>query len=79
MKRIINHVRIWNIWRRNSLNNRFYKFLVLLGLVNSPTFRIEKIDFYFQQSYESLKKELYKSINAFNEFGSLAWEVKKDD
>lgn len=79
MKRIINHVRIWNIWRRSSLNNRFYKFLVLLGLANSPTFRTEKIGFIFQQSCASLKKELYKSINAFNEFGSLAWEAKKVD
>lgn len=79
MKRIINHVRIWNIWRKNSLNNRFYKLLVLFGLANSPTFRMKKIGFYFQQSCESLKKEVDESTKAFNEFGSLAWEVKKDE
>ena len=34
---MIKHIRRWNIWRKDNLNSRFYKFLVLIGVVMSPT------------------------------------------
>ena len=37
MHRIILHIRLWNEWRKHCLNSRWYKFLVLIGLVKSPT------------------------------------------
>lgn len=37
MRKIINHIRRWNLWRKDCLNNRIYKFFVLIGLIKSPT------------------------------------------
>ena len=37
MKRIIKHIRRWNIWRKDNRNSRLHKLLVLLGLRQSPT------------------------------------------
>lgn len=34
---VIKHIRRWNYWRKNNSNGRFYKILVLLGIVKSPT------------------------------------------
>ena len=42
MKKIINHIKLWNYWRNRSTNNKFYKIMVLLCLVHSPTFEMEK-------------------------------------
>ena len=43
----------WKRWSKKSLNGRFYKFLVLIGAANSPTFEIEKLHlenmFYFTE------------------------------
>jgi len=36
--RILNHLKIWNQWRKRSLNSKFYKLLVLIGAMHSPTF-----------------------------------------
>lgn len=41
MKRFLRHCKRWNGWRKNNLNSPLHKFLVLIGLVYSPTF-----DFY---------------------------------
>lgn len=38
IKKLKNHFIRWNVWRKRSLNGRFYKFLVLIGIVDSPTF-----------------------------------------
>ena len=38
MKKIIDHVRLWNKWRKGCLNGPLHKFLVLIGLRYSPTF-----------------------------------------
>lgn len=35
--KIFNHIRRWNIWRRYCTNSRWQKFMVLLGLRNSPS------------------------------------------
>lgn len=37
----------WYKWQKNCLNHPFYKFLVLIGVVRSPTFHI----------FESLEKQ----------------------
>lgn len=38
MKKIIERFRLWNEWRKGCLNGPLHKFLVLIGLVYSPTF-----------------------------------------
>lgn len=38
----INHMKMWNEWRKKNLNGKFYKFLVLIKLANSPTFESYK-------------------------------------
>lgn len=43
MKKLILHIKLWNSWRKRSLNGKFYKLLVLFGLANSPTFAVHKI------------------------------------
>ena len=37
MKKLINHIRRWNIWRKHCLNSNFHKILVLFGVIKSPT------------------------------------------
>ena len=37
MRRIILHIRLWNEWRKHCLNSKLYKFLVLIGLRQSPS------------------------------------------
>jgi hypothetical protein len=43
---MIRRFKLWNKWRKNCLNGPLHKFLVLVGLVYSPTFR------YFQMFEE---------------------------
>ena len=31
------HIKRWNKWRKNNSNSKLHKFLVLIGLVKSPT------------------------------------------
>lgn len=38
MNKLVKHIRRWNIWRKNNLNCKLHKFLVLIGFVKSPTF-----------------------------------------
>ena len=39
MKKLRNHIRHWNNWRKYNLNSKFYQLLVLFGLP-SPTFSV---------------------------------------
>lgn len=34
---MLDHIRRWNIWRKNCLNGPIYKILVLFGVIKSPT------------------------------------------
>ena len=43
LNKIITHFKIWNVWRKKSMNGKFYKLLVLFKLATSPTFEFEKI------------------------------------
>ena len=39
-KKVIKHIKAWNIWRKRSLDGKMYKVLVLFGLCHAPTFEI---------------------------------------
>ena len=38
MNKLVKYIRRWNIWRKNNLNCKLHKFLVLIGFVKSATF-----------------------------------------
>lgn len=42
--KLVRHIKRWNKWRKGSMNSKFYKFLVLLGLYKSPTFALMLTD-----------------------------------
>lgn len=37
MKKLIRHFKRWNIWRKHNGNGKLHHFLVLIGLIKSPT------------------------------------------
>ena len=37
MNKLIKHIRRWILWRKNCMNSKLHKFLVLFGVVKSPT------------------------------------------
>lgn len=39
IKKIIKHIKRWNEWRKESLNNPVQKLLVLFKVIESPTFK----------------------------------------
>lgn len=41
-KKIVNHIKRWNEWRKRNTNSKLWKFMVLIGLVASPTFEVHK-------------------------------------
>lgn len=41
--KLLDHIKIWNKWRKRNTNSQFYKFLVLVGLRHSPTFMVLKM------------------------------------
>ena len=41
--KLLDHIRIWNKWRKRNTNSKLYKFLVLVGLRHSPTFMVLKM------------------------------------
>lgn len=47
---MIRRFKLWNGWRKNCLNGPLHKFLVLIGLVRSPTFEIYRV-------FESIRLE----------------------
>ena len=44
MKKIITYFQRWNKWRKHNLNSRLHHILVLIGLVDSPTFDMTRTD-----------------------------------
>ena len=40
MRRLIKHIRRWNVWRKYNINGPIHKLLVLLGIIKSPTFAL---------------------------------------
>lgn len=47
MIKLLNHIKLWNGWRKHNINSKFHKFMVLLGR-QSPTFEVYKSNDYFQ-------------------------------
>ena len=39
---MIEHLISWNHWRKYCMQSKFYKFLVLITIVDSPTLRFVK-------------------------------------
>ena len=42
MRRLFHHIKVWNRWRKHSLNSKIYKLQVLFNVRHSPTFMLEK-------------------------------------
>lgn len=40
---MVKNYKKWKDWQKRCINSRFYKFLVLIGFVHSPTFEAFKI------------------------------------
>lgn len=40
MKRLVNHIRRWNVWRKGNRNSAFHKLLVFFNIIYSPTFEL---------------------------------------
>lgn len=38
IKKLIKHIKKWNAWRKQCLNNPVHKLLVLFKIIDSPTF-----------------------------------------
>lgn len=68
MKKLRLRFKTWNNWRKRSANNWFYKLLVLLGLVQSPSFhmyfRVTRIEDALEKLGESI---LTMEVQANNE------------
>lgn len=44
--KLLDHIKIWNKWRKRNTNSQFYKFLVLVGFIHSPTMSVFKMSDY---------------------------------
>lgn len=40
---MVKNYKKWKDWQKHCINSRFYKFLVLIGFIRSPTFEAFKI------------------------------------
>lgn len=58
MKKAIIHIKRWDKWRKRSLNSPFYKLLVLLGVIHSPTFEFVLDDRELENAIYALHKAL---------------------
>ena len=38
VRNVIHNFKLWNQWRKHNTNSKVYKLLILLGIVNSPSF-----------------------------------------
>lgn len=55
---MIKHFKHWNKWRKRCTNGKFHKFLVLIGVIHSPTFAFVLADEEEQAYWESMRKAL---------------------
>lgn len=83
---MIKHIKVWNIWRKKSLNAPFFKLLVLLTIAQSPAFQLEKvfygvdasrgflqgIDYDFSSKKQSFK-EFEKELGLHHQELRLPW------
>lgn len=60
MKKLKNHIRHWNRWRKYNIDSKFYKLLVLFGICRSPTFYG---DMFNEEIIASFQKGLSEGLN----------------
>ena len=80
MKKIFRHIKRWNHWRKCSLNSKWNKLLVLLGVIKSPSFHaneaIEAMDM-----MSILQEAFYDALSNYDalskNFQSISTEVDK--
>jgi hypothetical protein len=53
---MIKRFKKWNQWRKNNLNNKFYQFLVLIGVVYSITFEAFELGDLFATNFAAAFK-----------------------
>lgn len=56
MKKLIRHIRRWNIWRKRNMNGPVYHLFVLFGIVKSPTYAMILLP--------EEKNQMWEEINA---------------
>ena len=69
MIKVINHIKLWNGWRKHNINSKFHKFMVLLGY-QSPTFEVYKISDSFREfcvEYDATYSEMSYYIETLND------------
>lgn len=74
MNKLITHIKVWNLWRKKSMNSKGYKLLVLLGLANSPTFVVDKAFYDFRQGLCKISESAKKASAKLCEFSTLIKE-----
>lgn len=74
IRRAVLHIRRWTIWRKMCINGPFYKFLVLIGLVKSPSFALTLLPEELKTIEEAFA-ELERSV--VDAVESMAEEQKK--
>lgn len=56
--KVIEYIKMWNRWRKRSLNGLGHKILVLFGLRESPTFEVEKsFNILFRKTYDRTEED----------------------
>lgn len=60
MKKVIRHFKRWNEWRKNCLNSPLYKILVLLKIIESPSFRY----FWTKEDGEAFRRGFEEGLNS---------------
>lgn len=56
--KLIKHFKRWNKWRKFNGNSKMHKFLVLIGVVISPTFELTWTDEECKAYYDGFCKGL---------------------
>lgn len=62
MRRLIHHIKVWNRWRKRSLNSKIYKLQVLFNVRHSPTFMAEKGSSLLYEVFERVLNDTRKDI-----------------
>lgn len=55
MRRLFEHVERWKNWKENNANGQIHKFLVLLGIVHSPTFNLTLTNYELNALWKAVK------------------------
>lgn len=58
MKKLIRHFKRWNIWRKHNANGPIHHFLVLIGLIESPTMHLVFTQEEWDEYHNKMVKEL---------------------